>query len=474
MIKTLRLRLTLWHAGLFGVLALVVFAIAYYMVSQQLLHAVDEDLQDTAQEFAERLTVGGVAALQGEIDSETASHGSDVFYARFLDQQDKTQVEHLSRAWKFSIPKPAQFSSGTENNQPRWLNVGSGLSGGPVRLFALPVDYLGWIEIGLSLAEYEDQMDQIRSVFALALLVMVIVGVLAGWLQLRTVFRSVEEVRCTALGISEGDLDRRVELSGKGQELSDLANVFNTMLDRIQLLLGEMRDVSDHIAHDLRTPVSRIRGLAETSLMQSNSIQTRHAPDTSTDALATIVEESEKLGEMINTMLEIAQTDAGLIDQQQELVDLAALLREAHELFAPVAEDAGISLTMTLTNQPMPIMGSRARLQRAIANLIDNALKFSSSGSHVSLAAEAIDDAWLLHFHDEGIGISPEDIPHIFERFYRSDQSRSKPGNGLGLSYAASIIRSHGGDIQVNSTIGCGSTFTIKVPVKSHVQELRL
>jgi len=465
MIKTLRLRLTLWHAGLFGVLALVVFAIAYYMVSQQLLHAVDEDLQDTAQEFAERLEVGGIAALQGEIDSETASHGSDVFYARFLDQQGQTQVEHLSRAWKFSIPKPAQFSTGSERNQPQWLNVGSGMPGDSVRLFALPVEGYGWIEIGLSLAEYENQMGQIRSVFALALLLMVIVGVLAGWLQLRTVFRSVEQVRRTALGISEGDLDRRVELSGKGQELTDLANVFNTMLDRIQLLLGEMRDVSDHIAHDLRTPVSRIRGLAETSLMQADLMQASHAPDTHADALATIVEESEQLGEMINTMLEIAQTDAGLIDQQHEQIDLAAVLRDAHDLFQPVAEDAGIMLSLDLPEQTLQVAGNMTRLQRAISNLIDNALKFSASGSQVNVSAAIDGDALRVQIRDEGIGISADDMSHIFERFYRSDQSRSKPGNGLGLSYAMSIIRSHGGDIQVTSTIGSGSTFTIRIPV---------
>jgi len=455
LIKTLRLRLTLWHAGGFAALALVIFALAYYMVSQQLLHAVDIDLKDTAQEFAERLKVGGIAALQGEVDSETASHGENVFFARFLNQDHQVPVEHLSETWGFPIPRPDPRGKSLQ-----WLNVGKGVNGGPVRVLALSVPDLGWIEIGLSLAEYQSQMHQIRSVFALALLVMVILGVLAGWLQLRSVFRSVEQIRNAAISISNGELDRRIELHDSGQELSDLANDFNMMLDRIQLLLGEMRDVSDHIAHDLRTPVSRIRGLAETALMASHQ---DHA--TQTESLATIVEEADQLGDMINTMLEIAQTDAGLIDQQQEQVDLAALLREAHELFAPVAEDAGISLTMTLTNQPMPIMGNRARLQRAIANLIDNALKFSSSGSHVRLAAEAIDDAWLLHFHDEGIGISPEDIPHIFERFYRSDQSRSKPGNGLGLSYAASIIRSHGGDIQVKSAIGEGSTFIVLLPL---------
>ena len=459
LIKTLRLRLTLWHAAGFAALALVVFALAYYMVSQQLLYAVDVDLKDTAQEFAERLKVGGIQALQREVDSETASHGEDVFFARFLDRRNQVQVEHLSETWGFPIPR-----ADPQGKPLQWLDVGQGISGGPVRVLALLVPDLGWIEIGLSLAEYESQLHQIRSVFALALLVMVILGVLAGWLQLRSVFSSVEQIRSTAISISNGELDRRIELHDSGHELSDLANAFNMMLDRIQLLLGEMRDVSDHIAHDLRTPVSRIRGLAETALMASDQDHALGATS-QTESLATIVEEADQLGEMINTMLEIAHADAGLLDQQQELVDISVLLREASELFAPVAEDARISLTMSLPSHPMQIMGNRARLQRAIANLIDNALKFSPADSHVSLTTETDGEAWLLYFHDEGIGISPEDMPHIFERFYRSDQSRSKPGNGLGLSYAMSIIRSHGGDIQVKSAIGEGSTFIVHLPL---------
>jgi signal transduction histidine kinase len=453
MIKTLRLRLTLWHAGLFAALALVVFAIAYYMVSQQLLHAVDMDLRDTAQEFSERLRVGGIAVLQAEVDSETASHGANLFFARFLDGQGKIQVEHLSKVWGFPIPRPAPSGS-----RLQWFDVGIGMDSGPVRILALSVDHMGWMEIGLSLAAYESQMHQIRSVFALALLVMAVLGILAGWLQLRTVFRSVEQVRSTAIGISEGELDRRIELTEQGQELSDLSDAFNRMLDRIQSLLKEMRDVSDHIAHDLRTPVSRIRGLAETALM--NSHQSRASQ---IETLATIVEEADQLGDMINTMLEIAQTDAGLIDQQFDSVDLAALLHEAHELFLPVAEDAGITLSIHLPDQLMPVTGSRTRLQRAISNLIDNALKFSLANSHVDLSAEMEGNTVLLQFRDEGIGIAAEDMPHIFERFYRSDQSRSKPGNGLGLSYAMSIIRSHSGDIEVKSEIGSGSTFTIKL-----------
>jgi len=456
-IKTLRLRLTLWHAGLFAALALVVFVIAYYMVSRQLLHAIDMDLQDTAQEFAEQLASGGITALQAEVDSETASHGEDLFFARFLDRNNRIQVEHLPAQWRFPVPRPLQ-----DGGRLQWFEAGEELSGGPVRVLALSIDPLGWIEIGISLTEYRSQMQQIRTVFAAALLVMVVLGVLAGWLQLRTVFRSVEQVRSTALGISEGELDRRIELHGTGQELSELANAFNKMLDRIQLLLKEMRDVSDHIAHDLRTPVSRIRGLAESSLLKSGS-----ATESKDEALAAIVEESDRLSEMINTMLEIAQTDSGLSHIGMSSIDIADIVADACELFLPVAEDAGITMEVDTGHTPIEIPGDAARLQRVIANLLDNAIKFTAAGGHIRCRVERTDKFASLTISDTGTGISAEALPHLFERFYRADNSRSTPGNGLGLSYAQSVIRAHGGEISIDSLPGQGTTVAVHLPLSA-------
>jgi len=459
-IETLRLRLTLWHAGLFGALALVVFVIAYYMVSYQLLHEVDIDLQDTVQEFAERLKVGGIVALKVEIDSEMASHGDDVFFARFVGQKGQVQIEQLPQTWEFPIPKVDLSKRGLQ-----WSDIDTDMNGGPVRLLTMFVPDFGWIEIGISLTDYDLQMDQMITVVALSLLVMVVLGVLTGWLQLRTVFHSVEQVRSTAIDINEGNLSSRVELGEQGRELSDLASSFNAMLDRIQLLLGEMRDVSDHIAHDLRTPVSRIRGLAETCIAAHHESLEAQV-NRQAESLGIIVDESTQLGEMINTMLEITQTDAGLFRQQQEHVNLTAVLRDAYDLFQPVAEDAGIFFSINLPDQCLTVTGDKARLQRTVSNLIDNALKFSAVGDHVTLSAGTNGDALFVRSRDSGIGISNADMEHIFERFYRSDQSRNKSGNGLGLSYVKSIVREHGGDILVESSIGSGSSFTILLPLE--------
>jgi len=460
MIKTLHLRLTLWHAAIFTALALFVLVIAYAMVSKQLLRAIDIDLQDTATEFSEKYKTGGLTALTAEIDSEEASHGRGVFFARVRINPAQQAVIWRSLTWGGDIdfPKPNPRLTSLQ-----WFNIDGDLHGGPMRGVSLPIVGLGWLELGISLRAYESQMERIVTMFVPSLLVLLLLSVMATWLQLRTVFRSVKEVQHTALGIAAGDLDRRVTLNKQDEELSQLAHAFNLMLDRIQLLLGEMKGVSDHIAHDLRTPISRIRLIAETTLLEKYA-SVEAQKQAQEDVLATIIEESEQLNGLINTMLEIAQADAGIVQQQYSRCDLSLLLTDACELFLPAAEDLNIQLSLTLPDEALLTFGSPSCLQRVFSNLIDNALKFSAKGGQVRVSGERHGDGILIHVTDHGIGMSEADLPHVFERFYRSDRSRSQQGNGLGLSYAKSIINSYGGTIMIQSVLDQGSVFTVELP----------
>ncbi|MDQ6952612.1 MAG: HAMP domain-containing sensor histidine kinase [Mariprofundaceae bacterium] len=461
MIKTLHMRLTLWNSVVFGMLALCVFIIAYGVVSRQLLTAVDVDLKNTAQEFSESLKTGGFSALKIEIDREIGAHGKGMFFACFLDENGQIQADKLVSTCAMMMPQPNVLQ-----DQLQWFDIDMNKSEDSIRALALPVSGFGWIEIGVSLASYDALMAQIIAVFVPSLLIMLLIGVFVSWLQLRSVFHSVEQVQCAAIAISEGDLDHRVEFKAQGIELSRLADAFNMMLDRIQHVLGEMSDVSNHIAHDLRTPVSRIRGIAETCL-SGNYPSDKEKISAQTDTLALIVGESEQLGAMIHTMLEIAQTDAGLLKQQKDAVDMVALLHEVHDLFLAVAEDAGITLLLSPMLEPRCVLGNKGRLQRVFANIIDNALKFSERGGDVSISVELDASMMWIHIGDQGVGMSAQDIAHAFERFYRSDQSRTTPGHGLGLSYAMSIVRSHGGDIFIESHLGEGSIFTVQLPLET-------
>jgi signal transduction histidine kinase len=179
---------------------------------------------------------------------------------------------------------------------------------------------------------------------------------------------------------------------------------------------------------------------------------------------ANTIEECDRLLDMINTMLMISKTESGVGKLSREEIDLAGLVREACELFEPTAEDKGVTLSYDVPNKSR-LVGDNRMIQRMLSNLLDNAIKYTPSGGTVSVSLSENDARdVVITFKDTGIGISPSDLPRIFERFYRCDQSRSQPGIGLGLSLARAIARAHGGDIEVTSHLNQGSTFTITLP----------
>jgi len=455
MFKTLQLRLTLWHALIFGGMALIIFGFAYFTVSKQLLASITEDLQDTAHEFSDLYQTRGTKALQAEINREALAHGDNRFSASYINAAGHILIKNVPETWRFPPPKPDRNMMGTQ-----WFDVAINAQGDLGKFIAIPTKDHGWIQVGLSLREHEAQLRKVRWGFGWALLVIVLAGVMTGWWQVRRALSGVDQIRRTAIDISGGAFDRRLELEGHGQELIDLAAAFNVMLDRIQRLLGEMRDVSDNIAHDLRSPITRIRGMAEASLMSVNA----DSEPQEREVLAMIINECDHLSAMIDTMLEIARTDAGITQLERKPVDMGHLLHEACDLFAPAAEDTGIDLQLEMDAPHLQVAGDKPRLQRLIANLVDNAIKFSSSGGRITLAAHQDEGGIHLVVSDTGQGISGKDMPHIFDRFYRSDKSRNAPGNGLGLSYAKSIVEAHGGDIHVESEYGRGTEVSVSLP----------
>ncbi|MEE4111455.1 MAG: HAMP domain-containing sensor histidine kinase, partial [Desulfobacteraceae bacterium] len=243
------------------------------------------------------------------------------------------------------------------------------------------------------------------------------------------------------------------------EEIDRLAVTFNQMLDRIERLVVGMREMGDNIAHDLKSPVARIRGMAEISISGGSS-----GGDDLTLAGSTI-EECDRLLEMINTMLIISKSDAGAGDVPLDPLNMADVVRGAIVLFAPLAEDKGISMTGDVPDVLM-VRGDLKMLQRAVANLVDNAIKYTPSPGNIDIRGFHDNHLKMINISikDSGIGIDPEDQPKIFNRFFRCDQSRATGGFGLGLSLARAIAHVHGGEIQVESAMGVGSVFTFRLP----------
>ena len=286
------------------------------------------------------------------------------------------------------------------------------------------------------------------------LLSLLLGGWAADWLARRFI-RSLKNVSDAADRIKSGDWSTRVKPSHESRELILLEEAFNTMCDQNEKTLSELKTLTDDIAHDLRTPLTRLRTAAEFAAMGGEL--KRPLPEM-------LFEQSSDMLELINTMLEISQTGCQLDHTPREDIDLCAFLRETADLYATVLDDQGLELAFKIPDAPVVFSGHRGRLQRLLGNLLDNAIKFTPRGGTITLELERKQDAVVLRVCDTGCGIAPADLPHVFRRFWRSDASRSLPGNGLGLALAKAIVTSYAGTITCDSTPGQGTTFTISLP----------
>lgn len=266
---------------------------------------------------------------------------------------------------------------------------------------------------------------------------------------------SLEKISATAVAISHGDLTRRVAIGDEGVEIALLSHAFNTMCDKNEKTMNELRTLSDDIAHDLRTPLTRMRGNAE--LAATGGV--------SRECLAERVsEECASMLDMINTMLEISRAGCGIERMPKERIDLGLFLKRAADLYSAIAEDHQQRLFVRVPVDPVWFEGHKSKLQQLIGNLLDNALKFTPAGGEISLSLTKTDRWIWLEVADTGVGVEEKDRPHIFQRFYRSDTSRTLPGSGLGLALVHAIVTSYGGNIRYEAREPVGSIFRVRLP----------
>jgi heavy metal sensor kinase len=312
-------------------------------------------------------------------------------------------------------------------------------------------------QVGQAMESQSRFIEAFKRIFIITMSFLLVVAAGVGWFMARRAVSGVEAVTRTARKISGGSLEERVPVKSRGDEIDQLATTFNEMLDRIQTLLTEIKEMSENIAHDLRSPIARIRELAEVTLTTGKSL------DEYESMAASTVEECDRLLDMINTMLFISKTEAGVEKPSRTEVDIAALIASACAIFEPIAEDKNVMLRCEAPKKQV-VFGDARMLQRMLSNILDNAVKYTPPGGRVEISLSETERDIVITIADTGVGISEADLPRIFERFYRGDQSRSEPGTGLGLSLARAVARAHGGDITVTSVQNQGSTFIITLP----------
>ena len=298
--------------------------------------------------------------------------------------------------------------------------------------------------------------EDFREYLAWPLLVIIIISGLVGWFLAKRALSGVVQLTRTAEAVADGALKERVPIKGRQDEIDRLAMTFNTMLEKINALIQGMKETNDSIAHDLRSPIARMRGVAEATL-------TNHSSSDAHALAGDVVEQCDRLLGMINTVLDISEAEAGVAKLVIDEVDIVPLVKDAVGLFLPMAEDKNIAIKVQ-TPSGMSLLSDRRKLQRILGNLLDNAIKFTPPNGTIAISVIGDGKRILMEVRDSGIGISEEEVPHVFEKFFRADKSRAEPGNGLGLSLARAFVSSLGGLITATSVPGEGSTFTVILP----------
>jgi len=452
---TLAFRLTLWYAGIFILSASVAFLFFYLLITSVIRQQTDQDLLSGVRTFSSILSVQGAEALRQQAFLEAQAGGEKKVFFRLLHITGQLFSSSNMSYWRDIGINKAALNRLLNDSRPVFDTISIPKRKHKVRILYAVLGPGMIVQLGRSMDNYTGVIDAFRKIFMTIMAVLFILAAIVGWFMAKRALAGVETVTRTARRISDRSLAERVPVKTRVNEIDQLAITFNQMLDRIENLVVGIKEMSDNIAHDLKSPITRIRGIAEVSLTSGSSLQEYESMAGGT------IEECDRLLDMINTMLVISRTEAGVNQLDAQNLNVANLVRDACHIFQAPAADKEITIVCS-KSEDIRIYGDNRLIQRMVANLLDNALKYTSSGGRIDVAVTDVGDQSVqIAVKDNGMGVATEDLENIFERFYRCDPSRSEAGTGLGLSFARAVARAHNGDIAVASTPGEGSKFTV-------------
>jgi signal transduction histidine kinase len=429
------LRLALWYATLFVLGSLAIVSLTYYLTSASLAQRDRQIIQAKLGEYAALYRRAGIQGLANTVRAEQSTAPERLF-VRVVDRGAEVIMLSMPQGWDPSTLETGElrFADGT------------------------------LVQVGKSVEARRDLLARFRATLGLITLLIVAIALTGGWLATQSALLPIRRlIAALSRIVKTGRTDERVPVSRHDDAINELTMLFNAMLDRIEGLVRGMREALDNVSHDLRTPLTRLRGSAEMALAAPPDL------DRYQEALADCVEEADRVLVMLNTLMDISEAESGAMPLRREPVRLADVVARAIDLYREVAETKGIRLIADVSADVV-VDGDRVRLEQVGANLVDNAVKHTPAAGQINVEVRRDGDRALLRVRDTGSGIPADELPRIWDRLFRGDTSRADRGLGLGLSLVKAVVEAHGGSVGVTSEPGRGSTFTVSLPLSGQVE----
>lgn len=454
--RTLGFRLAFWYAVVFIASAGALTILAYALLAASLEQRDHESVATTLAEYAGEYSTSGLDALAVAVVRAERDGRHERLFVRVATDRGNTLFSSVPPEWgQFDV---GQLSDETRDGDTIWATAPSQNRDSRLEVASVSLRNGARLQVGKSTENREELLRRFRSLLGAVTGMIVILGVGGGVLVTRSTLRPAHRLAAAIRSIIDtGQTDVRVHTEATGDPLDELGSLVNTMLDRITRLVEGMRDALDNVAHDLRTPLARLRVRAEAALTTSDA----HMRDA---AIADCIADADRISGTLDTLMDIAEARTGTLPLHVAPVHVRPLVDDVVELYADAAGAKGVSLSLDIA-PGLVVSGDVARLRQVIANVVDNAIKYTDAGGAVAIAASRQGMEVVVSVRDTGAGIDANDLPRIWDRLYRSDRSRTSRGLGLGLSVVKAFVEAHRGRVTVESARDTGSLFTVHLPV---------
>lgn len=460
--RSIRFRMTVWYAGLLAGLMVLLSVFSYVGLEHYLRRIMAESLATQARQIAELLKnidASGEAYVLAEVEEHLAPEATSRFIritrpgGSTLFESGPPKNRSFNPAQLPPVALPAVEAS-------REIELPEGYD---MAIYIMPYPAPGGvftIETGVVDREIDEVLRGLLIALSLALPLVIGIAIAGGYVLMRRALYPLQEIAHSAEQIGSHNLNNRLPVARTGDELQSLSISLNRMIERLENAFQQISRFTADASHELRTPLTALRGELEATA------QYPRLPAEVRETIGSALEETERLSKIVQGLLAVARLDAGEAEMERVRLDLGELAASTSEQMRLLAEDKNITLFCDVSEKVM-VEGGRPRLKQAVVNLLDNAINYTQPGGKVQLRIRTAANRALLEVEDDGAGIPEDALPHIFERFYRSDKARSRQagGAGLGLSIVQAICLAHGGDVHVESTEGQGSRFTVNLPL---------